>query len=133
MGRVDVSQEISHKTYITGQWIVRKSGDGGNTWVNVDVLTVGAGKIASALAVGTDGVGLVVVAGRYQDAQSVYHWIVRRPDALGNWQTVDDFQLAPGYAADPAGVAVDAAGNLLVTGSASDAAGNHWVVRRTNP
>jgi hypothetical protein len=130
VGRADVPQIIKPKTYTIGQWIVRKSSDDGNTWANVDVLTVGAGKIASAYGVGRDTAGNVVVAGGYQDAQSVYHWIVRRPDLLGQWQTVDDFQLASGYESKPGDVVPDAAGNMLVTGNAYDATGAHWIVRR---
>jgi hypothetical protein len=110
--------------------IVRNSTNGGNTWSTVDVFNVGAGKIGSATALGADAEGKPVVGGRYQDAQNIDHWIVRRPDALGNWQTVDDFQLEPGLGALPEDVTVDAAGNLLVTGHANDATGTHWIVRR---
>jgi hypothetical protein len=130
VGRIDFSQVIAHKTYTTGQWVVRVSNDGGVTWSNIDVLSVGPGRIASAGAVGIDAAGKPVVAGQYQDANNVYHWIVRRPDAFGNWQTVDDFQLASGYEAGPQDLLSDAAGNLLVAGYADDAAGSHWVVRR---
>jgi hypothetical protein len=130
VGRIDFSQVIAHKTYTTGQWVVRMSSDGGTTWSNVDVLSGSPGKIASAGAVGIDAAGKPVVAGQYQDANNVYHWIVRRPDAFGNWETVDDFQLASGYEAGPQDLLTDAAGNLLVTGFSDDAAGCHWIVRR---
>jgi hypothetical protein len=130
VGRADVPQVINRKTYTLGQWIVRQSSDGGNTWVNVDVLSVGTGKIASASAVGIDTAGKIVVAGKYQDVQNVYHWIVRRPDSFGQWQTVDDYQLVSGYEAGPEDIVTDAAGNLLVSGEADDATSAHWVVRR---
>jgi hypothetical protein len=136
VGRADVPQTVNHKTYTVGQAIVRRSSDGGASWSNVDTLSVGAGKIATATAVGLDAAGNIVVAGKYQDAQNVYHWIVRKRDTYGNWQTVDDYQLAAGYEANPDDLAVDAAGNLLVSGVADDGNGAHWVVRRlsaTNP
>jgi hypothetical protein len=130
VGRADISQVIKSKTYTVGQYIVRKSSDGGSTWANIDVFSVGPGKIASAVAVGIDAAGKPVVAGQYQDANTVYHWIVRRPDAIGNWQTVDDFQLVSGYEAGPQDLVSDTAGNLVITGFADDSAGSHWVVRR---
>jgi hypothetical protein len=129
-GRADIPQVIKPKTYTVGQFIVRKSSDGGNTWSNIDVFSVGPGKIASAGAVGIDAAGKLVAAGQYQDANNVYHWIVRRPDAFGNWQTVDDFQLFSGCEAGAQDLVSDAAGNLLVSGSADDSVTAHWVVRR---
>ena len=133
VGRIDVSQTVKNKSYNTGQWVVRKSSDGGNTWANVDAISAGIGSVSSAYAVGRDAAGNIVVAGEYPDAAGIAHWIVRRPNAFGNWQTVDDFQLAPGYGARPGGVGTDAAGNLLISGSADDVNGTHWIVRRTNP
>ena len=133
VGRIDVCQTVKHKSYNTGQWVVRKSSDGGNTWSSVDMFSGAIGSVSSAHAVGLDAAGNIVVAGQYPDAQGVEHWIVRRPDAFGDWRTVDDFQLAPGYGASAGGVGVDSAGNLLISGSADDANGTHWIVRRTNP
>jgi hypothetical protein len=130
VGRADIPQVIQRKTYTVGQFVVRKSSDGGVTWSNIDLFSVGAGKIASASAAGLDGTGKLIVAGQYQDALNSYHWITRRPDALGNWQTVDNFQLASGYDAAPDDLITDATGNVLVSGQGEDAAGPHWIVRR---
>ena len=107
-------------------WVTRKSSDGGNTWSTVDSFsytqnTGGYGPVG----IGTDAAGNVVVVGN-----SSGHWIVRTPDLAGAWHTIDDFQLAPGYYASASAAATDAAGHLLVTGSASDATGRHWIVRR---
>jgi len=73
--------------------------------------------------------------GRGHDAQGITHWLVRRPDALGNWGAPeDDYQLAPGNSADATAVVRDAARNVLVNGEASDESGvYHWIVRRLAP
>jgi hypothetical protein len=106
-------------------WVTRKSSDGGITWSTVDTFTCtqntgGYGPVA----IGRNAGGNVVVVGN-----SSGHWIVRTPDLSGAWHTIDDFQLASGYAI-ASGVTTDAAGNLLVTGQANDSTGTHWVVRR---
>ncbi len=52
--------------------------------------------------------------------------------AQSTWQTVDDFQYAPGKAAIHRGVVANAAGAIFVAGSGPDAAGvNHGVVHRS--
>ena len=52
--------------------------------------------------------------------------------AQPTWQTVDDYQYAPGKAAINRGVAASADGNLFVAGTGADAAGvNHGVVHRS--
>jgi hypothetical protein len=122
------------KPKLTGYsaWVIRRSTDGGNTWSTVDTFTY-AQKGADAYGIGRNSAGNLVVVGRADDSQGKLHWLVRTPDASGTWQTVDDFQLAPGYHASASGVATDAAGNLLVSGFAYDAAGSHWIVRRLAP
>ena len=107
-------------------WITRKSSDGGNTWSTVDSFsytqnTGGYGPVG----IGMNAAGNVVVVGN-----SSGHWIVRTPDPSGAWHTIDDFQLSPGYRASASGAATDAAGHLLVAGSANDSTGIHWIVRR---
>jgi hypothetical protein len=107
-------------------WVTRKSSDGGTTWSTVDTFTYapnigGYGPVGS----GRNAAGNVVVVG-----ESSGHWIVRTPDLSGAWHTIDDFQFASGGHASASGVATDAAGSLLVTGSANDSTGTHWIVRR---
>jgi hypothetical protein len=77
----------------------------------------------------------MAVVGTGIDAQRSNHWLVRRPNAQGTWQTVDDYQLAAGQRGYASDVAADAGGNLVVVGAANDAAGvSHWIVRRlANP
>jgi hypothetical protein len=73
-----------------------------------------------------------VLVGRGADAQGKLHWLVRTVDSSGVWQTVDDFQLGPGYTASASKVATDVAGNLLVSGSAYEMADTPtaWAARR---
>jgi hypothetical protein len=110
--------------------VTRKSTSGGNTWETVDTFSYTPNKDALAFGIGRNSAGNVVVVGRGADAQGKLRWLVRTVDSSGVWQTVDDFQLAPGYTASASGVATDSAGNLLVSGLAYNATGSHWIVRR---
>jgi hypothetical protein len=115
-------------------WITRKSTDGGNTWATVDTFAYTQNQTAKALGMARNSAGNVVVAGYAYDAQGKRHWIVRTPDSSGAWYTMDDFQ--PGNGASALGVVTDAAGNLLVTGTALNVTGpgdSHWIVRRLAP
>lgn len=120
-------------TYVS-EWLVRRSSDGGNSWSTVDAFSYVSGKSSVLSAIGKDSVGNPVVTGTGTDSSGNQHWLVRRL-IQGTWQTVDDYQLAPGQkGAFGSGVVTDAAGNLLVTGGANDSAGvTHWIVRRTSP
>ena len=116
------------------QWLVRRSSDVGNTWSTVDAFSYVSGKSSVVSAIGKDSTGNPVATGTATDSSGNQHWLVRRL-MQGTWQTVDDYQLAPGQKeAFGCGVVTDAAGNLLVAGGANDSAGvTHWIVRRTNP
>jgi hypothetical protein len=137
-----VSSDSQGNIYVVGYahnasgiavWIVRGSGDGGATWTTVDTFSYVAAKASVAHAIGTDSLGRVVVAGAVQDAQGTSHWLVRRPVTGGGWQTVEDYQLAPGQTSDARAIVTDAAGNILVAGIGVDATGSHWIVRKANP
>jgi hypothetical protein len=119
------------KPYVHGYylWTVRRSVDGGNHWSTVDTFAYTTGASSYAYGMGTDALGNAVAVGYAYDGQH-NHWIVRKPGLSGVWQTVDDFQLTPGFSAYAMGVATDAAGHLLVTGNGLDAGGAHWIVRR---
>jgi hypothetical protein len=119
---------VKHQATGYVAWATRMSSNGGNTWATVDTFTLAPNTNACALAVGTDAVGHMVVVGNATDAQGM-HWIVRLLGPTG-WQTIDNFQLAPGLSTSANAVTVDASGRLLVTGNARDAAGTHWIVRR---
>jgi hypothetical protein len=122
------------KPKLTGYlaWVTRKSIDGGNNWSTVDTFTCAPNATAQAWGIGRNSAGNVVVVGGASDSGRS-HWIVRQSATgdAGSWSTTDDFQLTPGYNATAGNVATDAAGNLLVTGTALDATpGEHWIVRR---
>ena len=110
-------------------WTIRKSSDGGSHWSTVDTFAYAQNQDSYVTGIGKDALGNVVAVGHASDGQT-FHWIVRRPDTSGVWQTVDDYQVAPGYPAYAAGVTTDAAGHLLVTGNGLDANRAHWIVRR---
>jgi len=130
-GRTAIMVGSGRTAAFVPQWITRKRSDGGNAWSTVDAFSYVSGKAAWAFGIGRDAAGNAVVVRQGQDAASINHWLVRRPNAQGNWQTIDDFQLAPGQTAHAYGVVADAAGNLLVNGGANDATGvGHWIVRR---
>jgi hypothetical protein len=115
---------IKHQTTTNGYyaWITRKSSDGGTTWSTVDSQNLGG---YGPVGIGKDAAGNVIVVGG-----SSGDWIVRTPDLSGVWHTIDDFQLTPGARAIASGATTDAAGHLLVAGSAWDSTGCHWIVRR---
>jgi hypothetical protein len=132
-GRTTVLVGSGRTATTIAQWLVRKSADGGNAWATVDAFSYAPGKSSVAFGAGTDSAGNSVVAGTATDGLGSNHWLVRRA-VQGVWQTIDDYQLAPGETAGGNDIVADAAGNLLVTGFANDAAGvMHWIVRRTNP
>jgi len=109
-------------------WTTRMSADGGSTWapVDSDISINGSG----AWGIGRDAAGHVVVVGTAPGVAANGHWIVRSRDDSGTWQTIDDYQLVAGNGASASSVVTDAAGNLYVAGSAHDATGDHWIVRR---
>jgi hypothetical protein len=135
-------------------WQVRKSTDGGLSWILVDQyqLQVGTGALAAAMTIDRDGNPIVVgwahVLTPYNgDTMNERYWITRRGSADGTqWSTVDQFALPrtivdlgnfgdlPRYAGRYAwarGVAVDARNNVYVTGtSVEDVEGQRWITRR---
>jgi hypothetical protein len=120
-------------TFTYSKWITRKLSNGGSKWSTDDSFTCAQNASACAFGIGKNAAGNVVVVGRAADSQGKFHWLVRTPDSSGVWQTINDFQLVTGYYASASGVATDAAGHLLVTGSAQDATGTYWIVRRLAP
>jgi hypothetical protein len=118
------------------QWLIRTSSNSGagNTWVDADRFVYAAGQESSAWGICRDSAGNYLAVGRGHDSQGTTHWIVRRSDAQGAWQTVDDFQLISGQEAMAQAVVTDASGNVLVNGWAVDTSGaEHWIVRRLVP
>jgi hypothetical protein len=120
-------------------WVTRESTDGGNTWATVDTYILASNQSAVAHGVGVNATGNVVVVGQASDSNGVQHWIVRAPDSNGVWRTLDNFTPPPSIyrnksysnSAIAYSVVTDAAGNLLVTGSAGNYPyGLNWIVRR---
>jgi hypothetical protein len=138
-----VCSDASGKVYVVGasqipatngetfreEWLVRRSQDAGATWQTVDTYA-DAGEYAAPESICLDPAGNPVVAGFSTGSDDHYHWVVRRP-INGTWTTVDYYPaLGTGSYAQAWGVTLDAAGNLLVTGDASDGPGiDHWIVR----
>jgi hypothetical protein len=112
-------------------WVTRMSANGGATWQTVDSYTLAPYESAVGHALGVTAAGTVVAVGEANDASGTAHWIAREPNSSGVWQTVDNYQLASGNNASAQGVVTDAAGNLLVTGSAVNSSkGTFWIVRK---
>jgi len=135
VGQTSKSVRIGKTSNYYTEWTVRRWRNGDSQWTPVEAFTSAQYKSASARGVAIDSTGKLVVVGSAYDAQGILHWLARRPDSSGNWQTVDDFQ--PGQGAEALSVVADAVGNLLVAGAGYDATGTgHWIVRRlanTNP
>jgi len=119
------------KTVTYSAWVTRKSANGGATWQTVDSYTLAPYESAVGHALGVTAAGTVVAVGQANDASGTAHWIARELNSSDVWQTVDNYQLASGNNAAAQGVVTDAAGNLLVTGSAvSSPKGTFWIVRK---
>jgi hypothetical protein len=119
------------KTVYT-EWTVRKWKSGLSSWIAEEAFVYpgSTAKSADAWDIATDAAGKPVIVGSATDAQGVTHWIVRRPDDAGIWQTVDDYQGAPGLGAAAGSIACDLAGNIIVGGEELDLSGNvRWTVR----
>ena len=117
-------------------WLVRRSLDGGNSWVTVDKVLGGS----EARMTGFHPNGSVFVVGGLADSRTGLHWTVRRSTNGGaTWTTVDSYQAAAGIAARAESVAVDASGTIYVAGMASGTQKGKgpptytllWVVRRS--
>ena len=119
----------------SGNWIVRKSSDGGSSWATVDnfQLTAGVGSNL-AEAVTADGAGNIYVAGLGSAPSNLmFHWIVRKSsDGGATWTTDDNYQLAATKNAVASGIGVDAIGDVYVAGYAVDSSSVRHAILRTN-
>src|SRR5437762_13404235 len=105
-------------------WLVRKSIDGGNSWVQVDNYLPLKGYSSGAQAVGCDASGNVFAAGYNGTAG----WVTRESlGGTGTWLNADSFHYLAN--ASPSAVIGTASGNVFVAGYGNDAAGvEHWIV-----
>jgi hypothetical protein len=121
---------------VNGRWTVRRSPNGDKgTWTTVDSFyvsrqwTSGSAKFILATP------SLIHVAGSaYNATTRKTHWVIRSSaDGGATWSITDS--LAPaGASAEARGIIEDAAGNLVVCGFVTGAAGDmHWVVRKGTP
>jgi hypothetical protein len=142
------SSSVANGSSSQSEWIVRRSQDGGATWVTVDTfqLPSASPKLSNgasyAQGVGADAVGNLYVVGTasqqsglHNTAQYSDHWLVRKSTNPGatspSWSTVDNFQLSPTSNAGAWAIASDVHGNLFVAGKAANASGWQWVVRES--
>ena len=122
--RYVISTSKKGTTYgYTYQSVVRKSINGGASWVGDAQLSIGTfSSEVVGFGMGTDAAGQVYVVSPSCDASGVEHSIIRS-NAGGAWQTVDDYQLASGIEAGGFGFAAGPDGTLYAAGYAPDSAG----------
>src|SRR5205814_428740 len=87
-GRETVTVKSGKSVMSYTEWIVRKSGDGGNTWGTVDQFKLSAPNSSVTWGIGRDSTGNVAAVGYGIDGQGIEHWLVRTPDSSGAWQTI---------------------------------------------
>jgi hypothetical protein len=118
-------------------WIVRRSTDGGATWITVDDYVTGVASFTPAQARTLIVSSAGVLVGGFNG--TTREWIVRHSaDGVTGWKTVDAFK--PGYLPMDTGAEVPAArGSLwapsgpIFVGSSYDSEGNRtWIVRRAS-
>jgi hypothetical protein len=116
-------------------WLVRRGEDSGATWSTASTFQLATGKPARSGEVFVDAMGRPFTAGQAHDALDVNHWVVRGPDAQGNWATLDDYQL--GQDAHAAAASLGGRTRLFAVGAAAtalpDFTGSHWIVRSQDP
>ena len=111
--------------------MVRKSADGGNSWITVDNYQLFTSGNQVAVGFAADSNGNLYVAGwaSASTTQGPYYWIVRKnPGGTGTWTTVDNFQYVA--SAQTHSIAADGLGNVFVGGQGAASDGAHWLVRR---
>jgi hypothetical protein len=110
-----------NKGITSNHWIVRKSTNGGNSWVTVDDYQLVADNSSQARCIAADTNGNLVVAG-----SGAGKWIVRKnAGGTGAWTTVDVFQNA-GSVTTPNAIAAGLFGNIFVGGNDSA----NWLIKR---
>jgi hypothetical protein len=108
------------------RWIIRKSSDGGTSWVTVlDVPQGNGGGMAFD--------GDVIYAAGSQTESGYAHRVVRRSSDGGvSWEILDDFVYESGFDSYSGSVVLDAAGNIYVLGQGDSSTGVHTVLRKSD-
>lgn len=119
-GSQDVSG-ISHS-------IIKKSMDGGTTWVLLNDFQYAPGKYSVCEQIlPVNATEVYAVLSSANDSSNLNHWVIRKSvDGGDSWNTVDDYiySAANTYATS---ISVNHSGHLFVAGYGS----NNWIVRRS--
>jgi hypothetical protein len=139
---VDAASHLYAAGYATDengqtQWIVRKSGGGGNSWSTVDDFAWPDAQTTVAQGFAADAAGNLYVAGYRDESPSdgksspQMHWLVRQSrDGGRNWSTIDDFSY--GFNTRAAAI-VSTSSGLFVAGSGwngKSESGERWLARK---
>jgi hypothetical protein len=114
------------KGTLHAHWIVRKSTNGGNSWMTADDYQLAADSGSQARCFVADSNGNFFVAGTGSG-----NWIVRKSvGGTGPWTTVDVFQYG-GFSTSPNAIAADAGESVFVGGFALESSGNdRWLIKK---
>lgn len=114
--------------------IVRRSHDGGFTWITIDDFQLSSGKNASSDDLAFDSVGNIYIAGYGYDSSNYGHWIIRKStDGGTSWIVVDDFSYTATFSSSPDSIHIDNSGNIFVAGNGRDGSNiSHWLVRKSS-
>lgn len=126
---VGMGADASHEVH----WLVRKSSDGGLTWVTVRDLNYSADfDFSMANAIEVNSLGEIFVVGTVGPFGRRHWWVEKSVDAGVTWKTAGDYNFIAGHEAEANGVAIDRTGNIYVAGRAYDREQVfHWIVRKS--
>ncbi len=113
-----------------GQWLVRRSQDGGSTFSNVDLHQLVATKSAQATAIDYDSSQNIYVVGQEKGGDNIAHWVVRKSvDSGTTWTNVRDFQYDVTHDSVPKSIFIDDEDRIWVAGYAvNSGVVSHWLV-----
>ncbi len=114
-------------------WLLRKSSDGGTSWENSDLLSVGY--MAEAMEIAFHPNDTILVIGWVLNSNADYVWTTRRStDGGATWQNVDTYQVGREDAQGCA-ITTDDVGNIYAAGFSKGwrkrGAIDLWMVRRS--
>jgi hypothetical protein len=114
-------------------WLVKLTGDNGNTWVSVDQFHPVPGLDSEALGGVLVSARELYVVGVAAMGPSQYQWVVRHTiDGGEHWKTADQLNYGGAGASQAKGVSLDSSGNVYVSGTVSDGIKKHWLVRKSS-
>jgi hypothetical protein len=138
----DAAGHLYAAGYVTDEngqtrWIVRQSGERGNSWSTADDFAWPGGQTTAAQGLAADASGNLYVVGYGDEPPSdgkpgpQRHWLVRQSrDGGRTWATIDDFSYT--FSAKAAAI-VSTGGDLFVAGSGWNGkleSGERWLVRK---